>query len=282
MLVLSDIISGDEILSDAYKYTKTEDGMLYQAPGNYIQVMNEETEMEDTVVDIIHGFSLEKADFKKKAYVMHLKHYMKDIVARLTEKGAAKEEIDAFMKGAEGVFAKIVKNFKKYDFYTGESADPSGMVIFVEWGTDAEGNETCVFNYWAHEDSVSLSDDCSCQLSLTHEPSEGKSSSMFSSTVNYSLPSPIIFHCKRSEDICSTLEQKITKHIEQISHKCRLQMESKYVYLCKRLVNPSDIKIVKAEPHQIPHSTTKADVSIKSGSTRVQQLASQLAALFNK
>lgn len=46
------------------------------------------------------------------------------------------DRVEAFEKGAQGFAKKIVANFKDYEFYTGESMDPDGMVVLLNYRED--------------------------------------------------------------------------------------------------------------------------------------------------
>jgi hypothetical protein len=46
------------------------------------------------------------------------------------------ERVEAFEKGAQAFAKKIVANFKDYEFYTGESMDPDGMVVLLNYRED--------------------------------------------------------------------------------------------------------------------------------------------------
>ena len=46
------------------------------------------------------------------------------------------ERVPIFEKNAAAFAKKIVANFKDYDFYTGESMNPDGMVALVNYRED--------------------------------------------------------------------------------------------------------------------------------------------------
>ena len=46
------------------------------------------------------------------------------------------ERVAPFEKGAQAFAKKIVANFKDYEFYTGESMDPDGMVVLLNYRED--------------------------------------------------------------------------------------------------------------------------------------------------
>jgi hypothetical protein len=72
---------------------------------------------------------------------------MKAVKSKLQEKGASAEEVATFEKGAQGFAKKIVANFKDYEFLIGESMDPDGMVILLNYREDGV---TPYVTVWKH------------------------------------------------------------------------------------------------------------------------------------
>lgn len=59
---------------------------------------------------------------------------MKAVVAALQEAGKPEEEVKAFQTGAQKyVKEKLLPNFKDYEFYTGESMNPDGMIALLNY-----------------------------------------------------------------------------------------------------------------------------------------------------
>jgi hypothetical protein len=56
---------------------------------------------------------------------------MKAVKAKLAETNP--DRVAAFEKGAAAFAKKIVANFGDYEFYTGESMDPDGMVALLNY-----------------------------------------------------------------------------------------------------------------------------------------------------
>ena len=100
----------------------------------------------EQVIDIVDAFRLNKTEFDKKSYLLHLKGgpdaaelvidgdadtiylgYMKKVKEALKEKDAGEAAVTSFEKNAQAYAKKIVAGFKDYDFYVGESMDPDGM-----------------------------------------------------------------------------------------------------------------------------------------------------------
>lgn len=73
---------------------------------------------------------------------------MKSVKAKLQE--TKPEAVEAFEKNAAAFAKKIVTNFKDYEFYTGESMNPDGMVALLNYRED--GTTPCKFTGWACAD----------------------------------------------------------------------------------------------------------------------------------
>lgn len=163
MIIFKDIITGDEILSDSYDL-KLVDGVAYEADCKKITVGGENIDIganpsaeggdeegaddnTQQVIDVVHSFRLNETQFDKKSYLGHLKGYMKKVKETMKEKGASDDDVKAFETGASGFAKKIVANFKDYEFLIGESMDPDGMVILLNYREDGV---TPFVTVWKH------------------------------------------------------------------------------------------------------------------------------------
>ncbi|CZS93562.1 probable Translationally-controlled tumor protein homolog [Rhynchosporium agropyri] len=162
MIIFKDIITGDEIISDSYDL-KEVDGAVYEVDcamitlgavsvntGANASAEEAEEGVEDGAVqvnNVVNSFRLNSTQFDKKSYLSHLKGYMKKVKETLKAKNAPEETITAFEKGAQAYAKKIVANFKDYDFYIGESMDPDGMVILMNYREDGT---TPFVTVWKH------------------------------------------------------------------------------------------------------------------------------------
>ena len=62
---------------------------------------------------------------------------MKSVKSKLQEKGSDPEYIAEFEKNAQAFVKKtLLPNFKDYEFLTGESQDPDGMVVLLNYRED--------------------------------------------------------------------------------------------------------------------------------------------------
>ncbi|PQE13150.1 Translationally-controlled tumor protein [Rutstroemia sp. NJR-2017a BBW] len=163
MIIFKDIITEDEIISDSYDM-KEIDGVVYEVDCAMITLgavsvdtgANASAEggddegaddQEQKVNNIVNSFRLTNTQFDKKSYLSHLKSYMKAVKEKLKEKNATEEEITTFEKGAQAYAKKIVGNFKDYDFYIGESMNPDGMVVLMNYREDGV---TPYITVWKH------------------------------------------------------------------------------------------------------------------------------------
>lgn len=83
------------------------------------------------VNNVVTSFRLQSTPFDKKSYLTYLKTYMKTVKEKLKENNPGRVEL--FERGAAGYAKKIVANFKNFEFYTGESMSPEGMVALLDY-----------------------------------------------------------------------------------------------------------------------------------------------------
>jgi len=100
-----------------------------------------------TVNNVAHSFRLQATSFDKKSYMVHIKDYMKKVKASLEK--SKPDQVDAFTKGAQTFVKKALPLIDKgeYDFYTGESMNPDGMVALLGYREDGI---TPFFIFWKH------------------------------------------------------------------------------------------------------------------------------------
>ncbi|CAN8096446.1 unnamed protein product [Discula destructiva] len=163
MIIFKDIITDDEMISDSYDL-KEIDGIAYEADCAMIEEGGVEVDiganasaeeagedLDDTKVkvnNIVASFRLQSTSFDKKAFLTYLKGYMKAVKAKLQELGKDEAEIKAFETGAQKfVKETILANFKDFEFYTGESMNPDGMVALLNYREDGV---TPYFIFWKH------------------------------------------------------------------------------------------------------------------------------------
>ncbi|KAF7589232.1 hypothetical protein BBP40_004574 [Aspergillus hancockii] len=160
MIIYTDIISGDEVLSDTFNI-KEVDGVFYECDcKKYLKKTNEDFELEGAnpsaeggddeggegesvmVHDIEDQFRLvwlkaeEGLKPSKDAFKSHLKTYMKKVLTKLQEKGADAETIAAFKAGAPAGVKKLLANYDNYDVLMGQSMDGDAMHILIDFRED--------------------------------------------------------------------------------------------------------------------------------------------------
>jgi len=164
MRIYKDFITGDEMFSDTYKI-KLVDQVLYEVYGKLVtrkggdiqldganpsaEEASEDTdEAVESGVDIVLNHRLvETFAFDKKGYMLYLKDYMKKIVERLQEKEP--DQVDVFKTNMNKVMKELLGRFKDLQFFTGESMDPDGMVVMVEY-KDVDGDNIPVLYAFKH------------------------------------------------------------------------------------------------------------------------------------
>ncbi|KAF9485313.1 translationally controlled tumor-associated [Pholiota conissans] len=161
MLLYEDIITGDELFSDAFPM-KEVDGVVYEVdcqmitikPGADVDIgANPSAEEQDDALEegaisinnVVHSFRLQSTSFDKKSYLTYLKGYMKAVKEKLAESNP--DAVGEFEKGAASFAKKIVANFKDYEFYTSESMNPDGMVALLNYREDGVA---AYFTFWKH------------------------------------------------------------------------------------------------------------------------------------
>ncbi|OLY82151.1 Translationally-controlled tumor protein-like protein [Smittium mucronatum] len=149
MLLYRDIISGDELFSDAFPMKEVED-FFYEVDCKMIVVGGENIDIganpsaedgeeivEDgveTVNNVVHSFRLTQTSFDKKSYMSYIKGYMKAVLAKLSE--SHPDRVPIFQEKAKTCVKNIITKLSDYDFYVGESMDPEGMVALLNYRED--------------------------------------------------------------------------------------------------------------------------------------------------
>ncbi|WVF70908.1 hypothetical protein IAT40_005703 [Kwoniella sp. CBS 6097] len=158
MLLYNDIITDDEMCSDAFDVKEVGD-IAYEVDCSLIIVKEGEVDIggnpsaeeeaealeagASQVNNVVHSFRLQSTAFDKKSYLTYLKGYMKAVKTKLQETNP--DRVPAFEKGAQELAKKIVGNFKDYEFYVGESMNPEGMVALLNYREDGV---TPYFTFW--------------------------------------------------------------------------------------------------------------------------------------
>ncbi|KAM6934349.1 translationally-controlled tumor protein homolog [Xenentodon cancila] len=152
MIIYRCIISGDEMFSDVYKVKESENGIFYIVEGKTISrtegfddslisanaSAEEASESNESAtvsgVDIILNHKLQETGFDKKGYLAYIKEYLKAVKVKLQETNP--DRVDTFMTDVTAEIKKVVGNIKNYQFFTGESMNPEGMVGLLDYRED--------------------------------------------------------------------------------------------------------------------------------------------------
>ena len=160
MLVWKDILTGDEMISDSYKYAYIYEGACLEVKAKMVSKGGEDFGFEnneedggalennvETVIDIVDAHKLvEVKDWSKKDFTTYVKGYLKKIKAKLTEEGK-QDRIADFQKGATEMVKFILSKFEEMQIFSGESADFDGSLAFAFWADgDTDGPTFLYFN----------------------------------------------------------------------------------------------------------------------------------------
>ncbi|KAJ2819114.1 hypothetical protein GGI24_004887, partial [Coemansia furcata] len=161
MLIYKDIITDDELFSDAFELKEVGDiievdcAMISIKQGDVDTGANASAEGadEDEIVEdgaqlvnnVIYSALLTETSFDKKSYTTYIKGYLKVLKPKVVER-AVKEAVTKntdnpdfdvkkftadftkdFETRAGAFFMKALKNLKDYEFYVGASMNPDGM-----------------------------------------------------------------------------------------------------------------------------------------------------------
>lgn len=168
MIIYTDIITGDELLSDAYSI-KEVDGAVLEADCAMIKVgsgadidiganpsaedaAEDVDDGEETVNNVIHSFGLKQTSFDKKSFLTYIKGYMKTVKAHLTEHKP--DQVEAFEKGATSYVKKVVSTFKDWEFFTGESMDPDAMIVLLNYREDGVTPFVAIWKHGCKETKI--------------------------------------------------------------------------------------------------------------------------------
>ncbi|XP_013383558.1 translationally-controlled tumor protein homolog [Lingula anatina] len=161
MKLFRDVISGDELLTDALPMKDL--GCVYQVEAKLVP---EDSSVSDALIggnksaeggaedlddsvqwklNVVSANNLVETGFSKKDYQTHIKTYMKKIEEHL--KTTNPDRVAPFKQEASAQVAGFLKRFKDLEFYTGNSMDPDGMVVLKEY-IDKDGEEVPVFYFF--------------------------------------------------------------------------------------------------------------------------------------
>nr|OQO17828.1 hypothetical protein B0A51_15989 [Rachicladosporium sp. CCFEE 5018] len=262
MIIFKDIISGDELISDVYNL-KEIDGVAYEADCSKVTVggesfdtganasaeeASEDTEdQKETKIDVVVSFRLNETQFDKKSYLTHLKGMESKVKETMKANGASEDTVKDFETGAGAFAKKVVANFKDYEFLIGESMDPDGMVMLLNYREDGVTPFVTVWKHGLKEEKVGA-------LEFSQKTSEP----LFKTTIH---PLRVELSCRLQRHFgwdrffyvtLPSLSRKLPSHLTDHSEKLR-QALLEWLSVPKNLLGRSwrafHIQEVKAKRH---------------------------------
>jgi len=141
MIIYRDVVSGDEVGSDAAKLDLLDDVIFKTDSSTFIDEDDPDAGPKNNV---LHTHDLRETQFDKKSYGMQVKGYMAKVVTHLQAKNPSR--VDAFKAGAQKfISGTVLPNFADFQFYMGKEMNPEGMIIL---GRYEEGKATPTFYFW--------------------------------------------------------------------------------------------------------------------------------------
>uniref|UniRef100_A0A1A7YBN1 Translationally-controlled tumor protein homolog n=1 Tax=Iconisemion striatum TaxID=60296 RepID=A0A1A7YBN1_9TELE len=152
MIIYKCLICEDELFSDTFKVKESANGIFFEVEGKTVTrtegfddalisanaSAEEASESNDSAtvsgVDIILNHKLQETGFDKKQYMAYIKDYVKAVKAKLQETNP--DRVESFMADVQPEVKKIISNIKNYQFFTGESMNPEGMVGLLDYRED--------------------------------------------------------------------------------------------------------------------------------------------------
>ncbi|XP_070539056.1 translationally-controlled tumor protein homolog [Ptychodera flava] len=156
MIIYKDVFTGDEMFSDTCGKITLKDDLYYEVPAKH---MSETTNISDAMIggnasaeggdegetadpstvsglNVVVIHKLKTTSFNRESYTTYIKDYAKRLKAKLQEENP--DRVPIFAAGMQTFIKDILnkKNFKKYEFYTGDSENPEGLVALLNWGED--------------------------------------------------------------------------------------------------------------------------------------------------
>jgi hypothetical protein len=148
MIIYKDILTGDTLLSDAYKVIDVPGSVLWEVNCNWVkrraddgfERANPSTETGDDdddgdfemVLDIQEDFALYRIEHLPRGeYRREVKSYLRTLNSKLAENGVSEEEVEEFQAGAVAALEKILDNYDDYEVFTGASMDRNAMYVLI-------------------------------------------------------------------------------------------------------------------------------------------------------
>jgi hypothetical protein len=160
MIVYTDLISGDELLSDSFPYTEVHNGVLWEVEGKWVvkgaldvdaliganasaEGGGEDESVDDAavkVVDIVDTFRLqEQPTFDKKGFMGYMKKYLKTLTPLVAE-----DRQGTFKKDVEAAVKFLLSKLGDFQFFVGESMKDDSSLVFAYY-KDGKSDPTFLY-----------------------------------------------------------------------------------------------------------------------------------------
>jgi len=164
MLIYKDIISGDEMFTDAVKVTLVE-GSVYEVTCKHVVRREGEIvlaganpsaeeadegsdEHTEAGLDVVLNQRLQETSFDKAGFKLYLKTYTKALQDKWKELEHSDEKIAELkancMAGVKYLLTKIDKDSQ---YYLGESMNPDGLIGILIYRDGPDGNEEAIMMF---------------------------------------------------------------------------------------------------------------------------------------
>lgn len=166
MIIYKDLLTGDELLSDSYDMKESDDGFWFEVAGKWIVVGPVDVDIganptqgggegcEDAdegvadeakrVVDIIDAFRLvEQPSYDKKGFMGWVKPWLGKVKDALPD-----DKKDEFQAKAPEAIKMLLGKLNDLQFFTGESMDAEGTMVFAIY-KDGASDPTFYFPKYA-------------------------------------------------------------------------------------------------------------------------------------
>ena len=84
-----------------------------------------------TGIDVVLNGRLQEYQMNKKTYMTAIKEYMKRVKEHLEKNNP--DQVSVFTTNVQRFIKSVLGEFKEYQFFTGESMNPDGMVALMKW-----------------------------------------------------------------------------------------------------------------------------------------------------
>ena len=152
--VYSDLISGDEMISDSYPHEFINEGTTMMVKARYCKKGSDQIaiasddqldddEEGETVVDIVDSFQLNEINLGKKDVMMWAKKYFTAVTDKLKESDP--DRIPLFKKGATASLKLILSKHDEFQIFTGRNVNMDGALAFAYQREQEDEGPTFLF-----------------------------------------------------------------------------------------------------------------------------------------